>query len=527
VVEAATFQSERGPLDLALDTHADRWRSLDELALGAIVATLRGLERLASAGAAMTTDEIAAALCIHPDHRKLLHRWLDTLTREGVLERRDGGFAAPAPLPEPDLAGLAASARARFTDPTLPEYLERCADQLGSVLRGRTSALELLFPRGSFATAECLYERLYVPRYANGIARAALEAFAQTRPGSLTVLEVGAGTGGTAAALVPALPRGASYWFTDVSEIFLARARERFAGCEAVRYGVLDLESDAAAQGYPAGGFDVVVAANVVHATRELGRTLGHVRSLLAPKGLLLLYETTSHPVWFDISISLIEGWSRFADELRHDSPLLPAAAWEQLLGESGFEAVSAWPRPGSPAGVLGVHVLAAQAPAAGDAPGGAERGPAVAGSHAPSGSESVETRSPAWLLEEAVGEERVERLLELVRLRVREVTRSDPARHLRRRDRLMDVGVDSLMAIELSARLTRDLDLQEPLAATLIFDHPTVEAVAAYLDQCLAATGASDAAAGPRERGADVAALSDAEVEALILDKLDAGGRR
>jgi acyl transferase domain-containing protein len=523
VVEAASFQSERGPLDLALETHADRWRSLDELALGAMVATLRGVEGLASAGGAMTALEIAEALGIQADHRKLLLRWLETLAREGLLERRDGAFAASAPLPEPDLAALAAGARARFADTTLPDYLERCAARLGSVLRGETTALELLFPGGSFETAECLYERLYVARYANGVARAALEAFAQSRAGSLNVLEVGAGTGGTAAALVPALPRGASYRFTDVSELFLARARERFAGHEAVSYGVLDLERDPADQGYAAGGFDVVVAANVVHATRVLAQTLARIRSLLAPGGLLLLYETTSHPVWLDISVSLIEGWGRFADELRRDSPLLPAAAWEALLSESGFEAVAAWPSAGSPADVLGVHVLAAQAPETGDA-ARAEPKPSVeAAAAAGEGGEAPPASSPY----EAAGEERLESLVELVRLRVREVTRSDPARPLRRRDRLMDVGVDSLMAVELSARLTRDLDLPEPLPATLIFDHSTVEAVAEYLDERLAGPETQDAAPVASVHPADVAALSDAEVEALLLDKLDARGRR
>ena len=53
--------------------------------------------------------------------------------------------------------------------------------------------------------------------------------------------------------------------------------------------------------------------------------TLAHVRSLLAPGGVLVAFESTRHPRWFDVTTGLIEGWQRFEDAWRTDVPLIDA----------------------------------------------------------------------------------------------------------------------------------------------------------------------------------------------------------
>jgi NAD(P)-dependent dehydrogenase (short-subunit alcohol dehydrogenase family) len=101
----------------------------------------------------------------------------------------------------------------------------------------------------------------------------------------------------------------------------------------------LDIEQAPGAQGFAAGGFDLVVAANVLHATRDVRASLSHAVSLLAPGGSLVLLEGTSARHWVDLTFGLTEGWWRFADrDLRPSHPLLPAAVWEGLLAECGLE---------------------------------------------------------------------------------------------------------------------------------------------------------------------------------------------
>nr|WP_255653608.1 non-ribosomal peptide synthetase/type I polyketide synthase [Myxococcus sp. XM-1-1-1] len=47
---------------------------------------------------------------------------------------------------------------------------------------------------------------------------------------------------------------------------------------------------------------------------------------------------------------------------------------------------------------------------------------------------------------------------------------------------RLFDSGLDSLMAVELKNRLQASLGLERPLAATLVFEHPSIESLAEHL---------------------------------------------
>jgi thioesterase domain-containing protein/SAM-dependent methyltransferase/acyl carrier protein len=222
----------------------------------------------------------------------------------------------------------------------------------------------LLFPGGSFEFADYLYQQAPEARYFNNIARSVLEAVVKTQSQDklLRILEVGGGTGGTTTCLLPILPKErTSYWFTDVSDLFLEKAKQKFNTYPFVRYGLLDIEQNPQNQGYQHHSFDVVVAVNVLHATRDIEETLENVRSLLAPGGLLLMVEVTNPQSWFDITVGLIEGWQRFDDNRRGNNPLLSQAQWESVLSCCEFERVLVLPSSGLPTEILGQNVLVAQ----------------------------------------------------------------------------------------------------------------------------------------------------------------------
>jgi len=86
----------------------------------------------------------------------------------------------------------------------------------------------------------------------------------------------------------------------------------------------------------------------------------------------------------------------------------------------------------------------------------------------------------------------------------------------------LRDLGLDSLMAIELRNAVAAAWGAALPV--TLLFDHPTVRALADHLLARLEAGGAPAGPSSPAMRGLDraLAELSDDEAEALLLKELD-----
>jgi len=99
-----------------------------------------------------------------------------------------------------------------------------------------------------------------------------------------------------------------------------------------------------------------------------------------------------------------------------------------------------------------------------------------------------------------------------------------DPASDLDPRRPLQELGLDSLMAVELRNVLVRAVG--EALPATLLFDHPTVDALVSFLaTEVLGLTERTDEDESEAEPGPGVVDaiedLSDEEVERLLAEKM------
>ncbi|KAB8228301.1 type I polyketide synthase [Aspergillus alliaceus] len=165
-----------------------------------------------------------------------------------------------------------------------------------------------------------------------------IKLLANTNP-QMRILEVGAGTGGTTARVLQALtsPYGerlySAYTYTDVSVGFMPAAKERFADYAAIDYAVLDVTVDPAEQGFQLGSFDLIIAANIIHATPSLNTTLGNLRSLLSPGGRLFM-EELSPGEFFQ---GFLPGWWLGSLDNRVDQPFVSPERWTKELLGAGF----------------------------------------------------------------------------------------------------------------------------------------------------------------------------------------------
>ena len=519
-------------MDMA--SYGRAWAALNRLTVVLGRNALAELGVFAQPGVERTLDDVMATGGIRPTYRRIVGRWLDFLVEDRMLERTANGYVARKELQPVDAEQAWRDAEAALAaDQPLMDYVRHSGSMVTDVLSGRTSALETLFPEGSFELAERLYHQSTLLRYVNGIAAVAASTYASRvaadRP--LRVLEIGAGTGGTTAPLLQVLPHDrTTYLYTDVSDIFLDFAAGRFASTPFLGTALFDLEKDPEEQGYEAGSYDIVVAANVIHAARDIRMAVERAKRLLAPGGMLLLVESTGHHPWHDITTGLIEGWQHFEDDLRTDNPLLLPDQWNALLTEAGYEDVTVFPGAGSPAEILKQHVLIARAPAtatersaartsqtaAAPAP---ERRP-VPSAAAPAEQASSGASEIVRQIIQAPVDEREEIAASAVRDVVMAVLRSDPDRPPSRDARLLDLGLDSLMAVRLRNQLQKKLALPEALPSTLVFDYPTIRHIAKLIVKRAAPEQPSADDEGPAE--ADLAAMSDAEVEAMLLKRLE-----
>ncbi|MFF9900054.1 SDR family NAD(P)-dependent oxidoreductase [Streptomyces longispororuber] len=314
---------------LFADTFVDR--------LGDVLADLAG----AADTPLSVPDLVARGLAER--HVRLVELLTPALRRRGVLTPRpDGRFLVrPAGLRLPAVMAPASAEASAFVHGQA--LLAQQADKLDAVLRGRRDPVELLADDASVRTLEQFYDTAPVCRFHHRIAQHLLREIVRAWPADrpLRVLEVGAGTGGTTAALLPVLPADrTSYCFTDASAFFFARAQKRFADHDFVDYRTFDLDQDPVEQGFARHSFDLVVAGNALHTAEDLSTALRGVASLLAPGGALLAVESHDAEVLAPAFGTLDSFYGHTDTGLRPHSLLLARDEWPGLLRACGFAEV-------------------------------------------------------------------------------------------------------------------------------------------------------------------------------------------
>lgn len=279
-------------------------------------------------------------------HHKIFHGWM-----ESVVELGKAGKLAPG---SEKWSKVSKGIRQRSIDNLSVENAVgqltcRVGHKLASIVRGDVTPLELMMKGGLLNQ---YYQEL--PRLKDRTfkqLRKLAELYAVKQPGA-KLLEIGAGTGGATTIVLEAFGAKAEaeggsgsllghYDFIDISAGFFGAAQQKFAAWgDMIDYKKLDTEFDPVEQGFTAGSYDMIVAALVLHATKNLRRTMTNVRKLLKPGGKLILVENTQDTLDLQLIFGTLPGWWLSEEPERKMSPSAPLKVWDEVLKDTGFTGI-------------------------------------------------------------------------------------------------------------------------------------------------------------------------------------------
>ena len=297
-------------------------------AVAYIARALRQLGLTPELRGAVPNEQLAERLGIAPQY----HRWLSLMLKE--LTARD-----IAATEDPHRLWKAAWDEFPECQAEL-KLLRSCGENLPAVLRGDFDPLNLIFPEGAVTAAEALYQDSPTFRLNNLLVQKAVVETARRLPKgrALRILEIGGGTGGTTGFVLPVLPEHCTeYVFTDISPRFTAHAQHRFSRYPFAEFRTLDIEHDPLEQGFDAHSFDLIIASDVLHATKDLRRTLDHIKQLLGSGGTVAIVELTRPWLFLTLIFGLLKGWWLFDDDVRSGEPCISQEGWKSLLHDAGF----------------------------------------------------------------------------------------------------------------------------------------------------------------------------------------------
>ncbi len=370
--------------------------------------------------------------------------------------------------------------------------LSKGLESLEEILSGRIAATDVLFPEGSNNLVEAVYQGNPVADYFNRIVAAKALSYVRMRlnekPDKISILEIGAGTGSTSRFVLQALvpySHSISYSYTDISSGFVQYGKNTFAAeYPFVKFRTLDIDKSMQLQDMSIGGYDIVIAANVLHATRDVKATLSNIKAVLKTNGLLILNEVTENDEFSTLTFGLLKGWWLYKDSENRlpGGPLLGMDLWKRLLQEEGFAPVFVQEQ------AVNQHVILAESNGAIRIVENIQGNTGII--KQPKGNSNQkdlqitpvnEKKAPAEIPENIARKSGTEEdiITEMVAMALEMVPQA-----VDRKRQFFEYGIDSINGVELVNKLSDIFKVE--LSKTVIFDYPSVNEMAVYIRNLL-----------------------------------------
>lgn len=338
-------------------------QAANKVVLSDIFLTLYKKGIFSDSGKIYTYEEIIGALSVPEKLHKLMSRWLKVLCNENILLSKNEGYCVNISVAEQykDNSSLwsemyAIEAKLHYSQKLL-DYLKTSSEVLPELMAGEEDPLNLLFPKGEMDVAMAAYHDNIINKVMNGLAKEEIKFLAlDNRRAPIRILEVGAGVGGTSVDVIPALDgTGAEYYFTDLSAFFLNNAREKFSSFEWVKYDIFDINRDVMEQTIAPFSVDIILAANVLHNSKNIHDVIENLKQLLKPNGTLIILEETQEAYTLLTSMEFKDGLTGFTDErAENNQTFFRREQWENVFAEHKADIVFQFPEKGTPMEMAG-----------------------------------------------------------------------------------------------------------------------------------------------------------------------------
>jgi polyketide synthase PksN len=367
--------------------------------------------------------------------------------------------------------------------------LEATISALPHILTGKIPATDIIFPDSSMKLVEGIYKGNRTADYFNDVLSDTVVSYIRERISSngnarIRIIEIGAGTGSTSInvfnKIKPYEDYVEEYCYTDISKAFLLYAEKEFGSWNRnLTYRILNIEEPITGQDMEMGRYDIVIAANVLHATKNIRQTVRNAKALLKRNGLILLNELSSNTLFAHLTFGLLEGWWLYEDPLLRipGCPALSPDAWQYILENEGFEDVTF---PASSEHGLGQQIIAAISDGVIRKKHSGKVG--TGSSEQPIKPEKVTERFTVQEGTDLCPEENIEDLLkeksveyfkkivaDTIKIQSHKIDPSEP---------LEKYGIDSIMVIKLTSALKEVLG---DVDSTMFFEYQTLDAIVDY----------------------------------------------
>ncbi len=360
--------------------------------------------------------------------------------------------------------------------------VEKCLRALPDILIGKQKATDIIFPNSSIELVENVYKTEAISLAFNesigNVLMLAVNALLKRNPSAqIRVLEIGAGTGSTTIKVLEKLKpyqnNIAEYCYTDISKAFLFHAEKEYTPiAQFISTEILNIEEPIISQNIELDKYDIVIAANVLHATKNIRNTLRNTKAILRKNGILLLNEISEKSLYGHLTFGLLDGWwLNEDDEIRiPGSPGLFPEKWKAILEEEGFYKVLF---PTKEVHHLGQQIILAVSDGV-VWQRSASKSNALQKKNANSQLKLRNDTTTPKLVDSSIEEKTIAYLKQLIgsvlKINSNQIDSSEPLEYY---------GLDSIIIGTVNDQLKKSF---ADISSTLLFEHRTIDAIAKYL---------------------------------------------